>query len=114
MKNGKGFWLAAAESYLADCRDKSCCVRASEFALRVNRTPVQLAKEFHAVVGLRVKEYFHAVQIDYAKQLLRTTPHGTAHIAALCGFGTARSFYRAFRRSTGVSPTDYRKELSLA
>jgi transcriptional regulator GlxA family with amidase domain len=113
MQGGKAFWLAEAASYVADCGRKASCVRASEFANRVNRTPVQLAREFQASVGRRVRDHLHALQIEQAKELLRTTPRATARIAAECGFGTARSFYRAFRRCTGLSPTDYRKEMSL-
>ena len=107
-------WLAEAESYLAECRGRASSVRASEFALRVKRTPVQLAKEFRATVGRCVKDHLESLQIERAKELLRTTRSSTAQIAVDAGFGTARSFYRAFRRRTGVSPTEYRKEMSLA
>ena len=109
------WWLAEAESYLADCCSRASSVRASEFALRTKRTPAQLAREFHATVGSCVKDYFKSLQIERAKELLRSTPASTAQIALDAGFGTARSFYRAFRRCTGVSPTEYRrKEMSLA
>jgi AraC-like DNA-binding protein len=108
------FWLVEAESYLAECRRRASCVRASEFASRMQRTPVQLAREFRATVGWCVKEHLESLQIERAKELLRTTRSSTAEIALDAGFGTARSFYRAFRRRTGVSPTEYRKEMSLA
>jgi AraC-like DNA-binding protein len=114
MGSPKTDWLAEAESYFAECRGRASSVRASEFALRVKRTPVQLAKEFRATVGLCVKEHLESLQIERAKELLRTTDHNTAAIALDAGFGTPRSFYRAFRRRTGVSPTEYRKEMSLA
>lgn len=114
MTSPKTFWLAEAESYLDDCRRRAATVRASEFASRVERSPAQLAKEFRATVGSRVKDYFQRRQIERAKELLRTTGVGTAQIAADTGFGTTRSFYRAFRRCTGSSPTEYRKEMSLA
>jgi AraC-like DNA-binding protein len=107
-------WLAEAESYLNECRGRASSVRASEFALRVKRTPVQLAKEFRATVGRCVKDHLESQQIERAKELLRNTRSSTAQIAVDAGFGTARSFYRAFRRRTGVSPTEYRKEMSLA
>jgi len=110
----KSFWLAEAERYIADCRMRVTSVRACEFAARTGRTPVQLAREFRASVGSGVKDYFHIRQLDHAAELLRTTSRGTAEIALDAGFGTARSFYRAFRRSTGMSPTEYRKEMSLA
>lgn len=113
MASPKAFWEAEAESYLEDCRRSASSVRASEFAMRVERTPAQLAKEFRATVGLRVKDYFQSHQIERAKKLLLTTGESTARIAVDAGFGTVRSFYRAFRRCTGVSPTEYRKEMSL-
>lgn len=107
-------WLAEAESYLEECRERASCVRASEFADRMARTPAQLAREFHSIVGARVKHHFTALQIERAKRLLRDTRLGTAEIALETGFGTSRSFYRAFRRATGSSPTEYRQEMSLA
>jgi len=115
MEDGaKQFWLAEAELYFHECRTNGSCVRASEFATRMRRTPAQAAREFHAVVGLRLKDHLNTLQIGCAQELLRTTGHSTADIAAVTGFGTARSFYRAFRRTTGRSPTEYRKEMSLA
>lgn len=82
--------------------------------MRVRRTPARLAQEFHLSVGFGIKVYFENRQIEEAKELLRTTGRTTAEIAALAGFGTVRTFYRAFRRATGFSPTEYRKEMSLA
>ena len=108
------FWLREAERYIADCRARVTSVRAFEFAAQTGRTPVQLAREFRASVGSGVKDYFRVRQLEHAAELLRTTARGTADIALDAGFGTARSFYRAFRRSTGMSPTEYRKEMSLA
>jgi AraC-like DNA-binding protein len=114
VSDAKGHWLEAAERYVADCRARATAVRASEFAARMNLTPVQLVRHFHASVGICVKEYLRARQIERAQQLLRDTRQGTAEIATAAGFGTARSFYRAFRLCTGMSPTEYRQEMSLA
>ena len=113
MGDVKTFWLNAAESYMLDCRANASAVRASEFASRMERTPVQLAREFQQWVGVAVSAYFHARQIEVAKELLQTTARSTAQIAAEAGYGTARSFYRAFKRSAGQSPTAFRKEMSL-
>jgi AraC-like DNA-binding protein len=113
-QNGKQFWMCEAKLYFDECRRSGSCVRASEFALRMQRTPVQLAREFHAVVGLCIKDYFNDLRLERAKEMLRTTGRSTAEVATGSGFASARSFYRAFRRMTGISPTDYRKEMSLA
>lgn len=101
-------WVKAAESYLDECGTRASCARASEFANRMARSPAQLAREFHSVVGFCVKRYFTDAQIERAKRLLRETQLGTAEIASMTGFGTLRSFYRTFRRATGSSPTEYR------
>jgi AraC-like DNA-binding protein len=114
MDDVRSRWLAEAERYIADCHAGSACMRASELALRMNVTPARLAREFHATVGIRVKDYLIARQVERAQELLRTTARNTAQIAAAAGFGTTRSFFRAFRRSTGMSPTEYRQKMSLA
>jgi len=114
MDDSRAFWLREAERYISECRARSTSVRAGEFAARMKRTPVQLAREFHASVGASVKTYLSARQLEHARELLLRTSRGTADIAVDAGFGTARSFYRAFRRSTGMSPTEYRKGMSLA
>lgn len=114
MGDARSRWLAEAERYVSDCHTAATCLRASELALRMHVTPARLAREFHATVGICVKDYFKARQIERAQELLRTTDRGTAQIAAAAGFGTVRSFFRAFRRSTGMSPAEYRKKMSLA
>src|SRR6478609_3113091 len=98
MGDMRSLWLAEAAQYVEDCHAAATCVRASELALRMRVTQARLAREFHATVGIRVKDYFTARQIERAQELLRSTDRGTAQIAADAGFGTARSFFRAFRR----------------
>jgi AraC-like DNA-binding protein len=112
MDDQKAFWLAAAERYIDDCRRTATAVRVSEFASRMKRSAVQLGREFQSSVGLGIKNYFSMRQIDLAKELLRNTGQSTARIAVHSGFGTARTFYRAFKRSAGISPTAFRKEIS--
>jgi methylphosphotriester-DNA--protein-cysteine methyltransferase len=113
MGEEKAFWLDAAERYIEDCRRSASTVRVSEFALRMGRTAVQLSREFQSSAGLHVKDHLSTRQIDWAKEQLLTTGRSTAEIAIDSGFGTARTFYRAFKRSAGQSPTAFRKEMSL-
>jgi len=113
MDERKAFWLAEAERYVDECRRNASSVRVSEFAYGMKRTAVQLGREFQAAVGVGVKDHFSTLQIARAKELLRTTGHSTARIAIDSGFGTPRTFYRAFKRSAGISPTEFRKEMSL-
>lgn len=86
MKDLGALWVTAADSYILECRAIATSVRASEFASRMNRSPVQWAREFHTSVGSTVKDYFSARQIEHAKELLRDTARSTAQIAVAAGF----------------------------
>jgi AraC-like DNA-binding protein len=106
--------IDAAETYLKDCIGAASSPRASELADRLRLSPVQLAREFRGSVGRTVSSFLKSRQIEVAKLLLETTDLGTQAIAVRAGFGTARTFYRAFRRSTGMTPTDFRRERNVA
>lgn len=51
-------------------------------------------------------------RIKIAKQLLTETDLHVAHIAERVGYNSKTSFYLAFKRSTGISPTEYRQQHS--
>ena len=114
MTSDETEWIAAAESYLIDCMNAASPARASELAARLNITPVQLVREFRGSVGANISAFLKARQIELAKLLLERTNLSTAAIASRTGFGTARTFYRAFRRSTGTTPTAFRVERNVA
>lgn len=104
-------WIRTAESYLIDCMNESSPARASELAARLNITPVQLVREFRGSVGANISAFLKARQVELAKVMLERTNLSTEAIAMRAGFGTARTFYRAFRRCTGMSPSGFRAEL---
>ena len=95
---------------MLDCRAAATSPRASEFAARVQLTPVQLDRAFRASVGAKVGHYLKDLQLEHAKALLTTTTLSAAAIAIVAGFGTARSLFRAFRRSTGTTPGRFREK----
>lgn len=52
--------------------------------------------------------YINSLRVNDAKQLLTETDLTVSRIAAHLGFGTIRSFNRAFLKETGISPSAYR------
>jgi AraC-like DNA-binding protein len=104
--NRRDFWLGAADQYVRDCRSAATSLRASELAQRMKVTPARLTREFREAVGVDVSAYLRRQQIENAKQLLQEGARPEM-IAAAAGFGTVRTFYRAFRRLTGITPAEY-------
>ncbi|MGM0535386.1 MAG: GlxA family transcriptional regulator [Pseudomonadota bacterium] len=56
------------------------------------------------------QQAYLARRLDHAYRLLRETPHSVMEIALACGFASASSFSRAFRRRHGMTPSRLRRE----
>jgi AraC-like DNA-binding protein len=52
------------------------------------------------------------VRLDEACRLLRETTHSLVKIALQCGFNSPSYFSQLFRRSLGMTPTEYRQSHS--
>ena len=50
--------------------------------------------------------------MELAERLVCHTHHPITDIVAECGYTTLNSFYKAFRRNFGVSPSTMRKKAS--
>lgn len=59
--------------------------------------------------GKTLSKYIGDIRIGRAEELLSTTTHSTAKISELCGFGSDKTFYRAFTKKHGISPAIWRK-----
>ena len=55
------------------------------------------------------REYLNALRVERAQELLRSTGKSVEEIGEACGFGTLRTFDRAFQRQCGVTPRQYRQ-----
>lgn len=63
---------------------------------------------FRRVLGLSPIEYLINQRLEHALHLLLTNDLPVAQVAETCGFGDASYFGKAFRKKTGLSPTQYR------
>jgi transcriptional regulator GlxA family with amidase domain len=59
-------------------------------------------------LGTTPAKLVEGLRVEQARTLLSTTVLGTKTIAARCGFGSASRMKRAFERTLGVGPRDYR------
>jgi transcriptional regulator GlxA family with amidase domain len=98
----------AADAYVRACFAREATPRVSELARELGLPLDKLSAAFLQAVGIRPSAYLKAAQVRRAQQLLRTTAMPLNRIAYTAGFGTRTTFFRAFRRMTGITPAAYR------
>jgi AraC-like DNA-binding protein len=75
--------------------------------LGLNRS--SLSRVFHKKLGLTIIDYIIACRMQHALFLLKETEMNVAEIAEKCGYRHADYFSKAFRKSMGKSPREYRE-----
>lgn len=58
--------------------------------------------------GVTGKEILENLRVARAKTLLKNTDKNMNYILDSCGFGSEKTFYRVFRRETGLTPNEFR------
>lgn len=76
---------------------------------RFNINKYQLTKEFSKFIGVPPIEYHIANKISYSKDLLRYSNDSIKEIAISVGLENVAYFSRLFKKKTGLSPSQYRK-----
>ncbi len=79
----------------------------SSLADSVGISEVYLRKLFLSHCGVTPRQYILQARIEKAKQLLVDTPFSVTTIARECGFSSVYYFCRAFKKRTGITPTQY-------
>ena len=64
-----------------------------------------LSKEFNKTVGMHLKNYLNNLRVKKAREMLSLpAPRTVLQIAMDCGFDSASSFYRAYKKAFGEPP----------
>lgn len=67
------------------------------------------SKLFKKSTGTPPHQYLTNLRIKYAKSLLSGTTHGLSYISKQCGYTSESHFIRAFKKSTSITPIQFRK-----
>ena len=65
---------------------------------------------FKKTTGISVTDYIQKVRIDEACRLLKDSDAKVSEISECCGFNDIKFFYKTFRKLTGKTPSEFRKE----
>ena len=67
-----------------------------------------LDRVLKTMTGVTGKEILENLRVERAKSLLKNTDKNMNYILDSCGFGSEKTFYRVFRRETGLTPNEFR------
>lgn len=73
-----------------------------------------LNRRFHEITGRSPLTYLHELRIERAKELLECTSKALEEITLAVGYEDLSSFRRLFKRSTGITPAQYRQQFRRA
>ena len=92
------------QEHLAE--EVSLSVLAEQFHLN----PQYISQLFKSEIGVNFLAYLTSIRMEKAKQLLLTTPLSIAEVAEQSGYGDYRVFTKVFKKSEGVTPSQYRRD----
>lgn len=83
-------------------------LRVSEIAAQFGYNEKYLTTFFKKHAGITLKQQILQTKAEVAKSALSETTHPISQIAYSLGFSDAHNFSNAFRKTTGLSPSEYR------
>lgn len=81
-------------------------------AARAGLSPSYFSRKFKNVTGMGMKEYLKYTRLRNSAHMLVSTPDSITDIAFACGFSDSNYFKDAFKKMYGVSPREYRKQMT--
>src|SRR6266576_3781366 len=101
-------WLAEARDFVHGHFNDP--LNLTQIAQTVGVHPTHLARAFKRHYQGSVGEYMRRLRLDWASKQLRTSEDSIAQIAAAAGFYDQSHFIHTFKRSTGFTPAEFRRE----
>lgn len=101
----------AAQAQLRRVLDQHITSAASirDLAREVHMSESHFCHQVKALLGVAPKTYVREQRIARACELLHSTAMSIEQIASALGYDQPTSFFRAFKRTTGVTPGEYRQ-----
>ena len=89
-------------------------ITVEELADYVDLNPSYLSRLFKNEVGTPISDYIRQKKIETAKNMLIYSDYKPAEISSILAFPNQSYFTEVFRKSTGLTPSKYRKQFFQA
>ncbi|MER6737347.1 GlxA family transcriptional regulator [Streptomyces puniciscabiei] len=83
-------------------------------AARARLSPRHFARAFREETGMTPGRYVDRVRLEHARRLLEDTTDNIEEVARASGYGTPEAMRRAFTRTLGTAPAEYRRRFRPA
>lgn len=77
----------------------------------LNINPSYFSAQFKRRFGVNFVDYLTDIRMNAAKELLTDPLRATSEVANMVGYENANYFTRAFKKKTGMTPTEYRRSI---
>lgn len=84
----------------------SLSILSEEFKLN----PQYIGQLFKSEIGVGFLTYLTNIRLENAKKLLASTSFSVAEVAEQCGYSDYRVFTKVFKKTEGITPSQFRKE----
>ena len=100
--------IAGITRYLQEhlSEEMSLSVLAEEFHLN----PQYISQLFRNEIGVNFLAYLTSIRMEKARKLLLSTSLSVTEVADQSGYGDYRVFTKVFKKSEGVTPSQYRRD----
>lgn len=105
-----GWQQRAVASFIEEHLDQQ--IPLAKLAELARLSPYYFCRAFKESFGLPPHRYHTSRRIDRAKELLANAAQSVTEIGLALGFSETSSFTTAFRKTTGTTPSAYRKSLA--
>lgn len=104
--------LREVQQWISEHPDDDLSVES--LAARARLSPRHFARAFRTEAGMTPGRYVERVRLEHARRLLEDTADGIEEISRASGYGTSEAMRRAFVKTLGSAPAEYRRRFRPA
>jgi len=94
-----------------DYSNSNLCLNS--IADELSMSPIYFSRLYKQLTTKALSDKISEMRLNKAKELLETSDYTIVDIAEKTGFTSSSYFYRLFKNSTGITPSDYRKKINV-